>query len=65
MLLRNALWLEDCIDYLWDMGVRNDMLSLIYLMNKEGRVTVKTPVGDTDAILQTNLVKQRTVLDQF
>ena len=44
------------------MGVRNDMLSLIYLMNKEARVTVKTPVGDTDPILLTNLVKQGTVL---
>ena len=54
----DSLWLEDCINSLWDMGVRNDMLSLIYLMNKEARVTVKTPIGDTDAILLTNLVKQ-------
>ena len=47
----DSLWLEDCINSLWDMGVRNDILSLIYLMNKEARVTVKTPLGDTDAIL--------------
>ena len=53
----DSLWLEDCINSLWDMGVRNDILSLIYLTNKEARVTVKTPVGDTDAILLTNLVK--------
>ena len=58
----DSLWLEDCINSLWDMGVRNDILSLIYLMNKEARVTVKTPVGDTDPILLTNLVKQGTVL---
>ena len=58
----DSLWLEDCINSLWDMGVRNDILSLIYLMNKEARVTVKTPVGDTDTILLTNLVKQGTVL---
>ena len=44
------------------MGVRNDILFLIYLMNKEAIVTVKTPVGDTDAILLANLVKQGTVL---
>ena len=31
-------------------------------MNKEARVTVKTPVGDTDAILLTDLVKQGTVV---
>ena len=35
---------------------------IIYLMKKEARVTVKTPVGDNDAILLTNLVKQGTVL---
>ena len=44
------------------MRVRNDILSLIYLMNKEARVTVKTPLGNTDAILLTDLVKQGTVL---
>ena len=58
----DSLWLEDCINSLWDMGVRNDILSLIDLMNKEAGVAVKTPVGDTDAILLTNLVKQGTVL---
>ena len=44
------------------MGVRNDILSLIYLINKEARVTVKTPVGDTNAILLINLAKQGTGL---
>ena len=43
--------------------MRNDILSLIYLMNKEAGVTVKTLVGDNDAILLTNYVKQRTLLD--
>ena len=61
----DSLWLEDCMNSLWDMGARNDILSLIYLMNKEARVTVKTPVCDTDAVLLTNLVKQGTVLGQF
>ena len=58
----DSLWLEDSINSLCDMGVRNDILSLIYLMNKEARVTVKIPVGDTDAILLTNIDKHRTVL---
>ena len=58
----DGLWLEDYINSLWNMGVRSDILSLIYLMNKEARMTVKTPVGGTDAILLTNLVKQGTVL---
>ena len=58
----DSLCLEDCINSLWDMGVGNDILSVIYLMNMKARVTVKIPVGDTDAILLTNLVKQGTVL---
>ena len=66
MILRNALivygLMTVTMNSLWDMGVRNDILSPIYLMNKEARVTVKTPVGDTDAILLTNLVKHGTVL---
>ena len=58
----DSLWLEDCINSLWDMGVRNDILSLTYLMNKEARVTAKTPVGYTDTIFPTDLVEQGTVL---
>ena len=60
----DSLWLEDSINSLGDMGVRNDILSLIYLMNKEARVTVKTPVGDTDPILLT-LLSRELFLAQF
>ena len=47
-LILDSLWLENCKGPLWDMGVRNGILSLIVLMNEKARVTVKTPVGDTD-----------------
>ena len=56
------LWLEDCINSLWDMGMRNDILSLICLMKKEARVTVKTQVGDTDAILLIILLSREQFL---
>ena len=29
----SSLWLEDCINPLWDLGVKHDTLCLIYLMN--------------------------------
>ena len=45
----DSLWLEDCI---WDLGVKDDMLYLMHLLNTKASVTIKTP----------NLVKQGIVL---
>ena len=58
----DSLWLEDCINPLWDLGVKNDVLCLIYLMNIKATVTLKTPFGDTDPLFLSNFVKQGTVL---
>ena len=58
----DSLWLEDCINSLWDLGVKNDTLFLIYLMNTKASVTIKTPMGDTYPLILSNLVKQGTVL---
>ena len=44
------------------MGVRTDIISLIYLMNCKANITVKTPLGDIESFLLPNLVKQETVL---
>ena len=49
-------------DKIQKYGTSIDILSFIYLMNKKARLIVKTPVGDTDPILLTNLDKQGTVL---
>ena len=58
----DSLWLEDCINSLWDLGVKDDTLFLIYLMNTKASVTIKTPMGDTYPLILSNLVKQGTVL---
>ena len=58
----DSLWLEDCINSLWDLDVKDDILCLIYLMNIKATVTIKTPLGDTDPLFLSNFVKQRTVL---
>ena len=58
----DSLWLEDCINSFWNLGVKNDTLFLIYLMNTKAGVTIKTPMGDTYPLILSNLVKQGTVL---
>ena len=55
----DSLWLEDCINTLWDLGVKDDILYLIYLMNIKATVTIKI---DTDPLFLSNFVKQGTVL---
>ena len=59
----DSLWLEDCIlNSLWDPGVKDDILRLIYLINTKATVTIKTPLGDTDPLFLSNFAKQETVL---
>ena len=58
----DSLWLEDYINSLWDLGVKDDILCLIYLMNIKATVTIKTPLRDTDPPFLSNFVKQGTVL---
>ena len=60
--LFDSLLLEDCINSLWDLGVKDNMLYLIHLLNTKASVTSKTPMGDTHPLLLSNLVKQGTVL---
>ena len=58
----DSLWLEDCINSLWENGVQNDNLYLIYLLNKKASITVKTPLGNASPFVIKNFVKQGTVL---
>ena len=58
----DSLWLEDRINSSWNRGVQNDILYLIYLLNRNADVIVETPFGDTEAFTIPNLVKQWTVL---
>ena len=57
----DSLWLENCINSLWDLDVKDDILCLIYLMNIKATVTIKTALGDTDPLFLSNFVKQGTV----
>ena len=58
----DSLWLEDCLNVLWDAGVQNELFSIIYQLNKTCCITVQTRFGPTDKFTVENLVKQGTVL---
>ena len=50
----DSLWLEDCINSLWENGV----LYLIYLLNKKASITVKTPLGNASLFVIKNFVNK-------
>ena len=57
----DSLWLEVCINSLWWCGIDDDILYLIYLLNRKANVIVRTPFGNTQSFEICNLVKQGTV----
>ena len=61
----DSLWLEDCLNSLWDLGVRDDVLCLIYLMNIKATVTIKTPFGDTDPLFLSTLSSKEQFLGLY
>ena len=57
----DSLWLEECINDIYDAGLKNDKLNLLYLMNKNAQVVIKTPWGLTERKTINNIVMQGTV----
>ena len=43
-------------------GIQDDILYLVYLLNRRANITVKTPFDDTAPFVTESLVKQGTVL---
>ena len=58
----DSLWLEDCINSLWKNRVVDDILYLIYLMNRRVNIVIRTPFGNTRPFTTKSLVKQDTSL---
>ena len=57
----DALWLEDCLNDVYDSidaENRNDKISLLYESNRINRVAVKTGVGLTDRVVIPSVVQQ-------
>ena len=54
----HSLWLQECLNDLYDSGVRNNNLALLYTVNKHVKVVVKTPVGKTNRESIFNCITQ-------
>ena len=54
----DSMWLEDTINDLYEAGVTDDNLALIYKSNENNRVAVKTPCGMTERTELKRLVLQ-------
>ena len=55
------LWLHECIKDMWEAGLQNNKLNLLFLSNTSARIAIKTSSGTTERITITNSVMQGTV----
>ena len=57
----DGMWLDECINDLYEAGITDDSLALIYEANKNNQVAVKTPFGLTDRKYVNKIVLQGEV----
>jgi hypothetical protein len=58
----DSLWSDECINDLYDAGVTDDKLVLLYLENYNAQIAVKTPHGLTERVSTSKVIMQGTVL---
>ena len=56
------MWLEDCFNDLYEAGVQNPNLALIYEANRKNKVAIKTPSGVTERVIIEEIVMQEEVM---
>ena len=61
----DSLWLKDCINTLWENGVQDDTIYLIYLLNAKDSVTVNTPFGRAPVFELGTLSSRAQCLDLY
>ena len=54
----DALWLQECINDLFDAGLQNDKLPLLYLENCNAKVAIKSAKGISKRIDIKNIIMQ-------
>ena len=57
----DSLWMFECINDLYESGLKNNKLCLIFHSNKNARVAIKTPSGLSDRFTINKKVMQGTV----
>ena len=57
----DGMWLDECVNDLYEAGITDDSLALIYEANKNNQVAIKTPCGITDRVSVQKIVLQGEV----
>ena len=57
----DSLWLEECLNDMYEGGFKNDKLNLLYTANNLVKIAVRTPVGKTNSEDISNAVIQGDV----
>ena len=57
----DSLWIEECLNDFYEGGLQNEKLALLYNVNKNVKVVVKTPVGKTNRGSIENVIIQGDV----
>ena len=57
----DALWVEECINVIFETGFDNDKLPLLFLENQNAMIAVKTPTGVSKRVPIKNVIMQGTV----
>ena len=58
----DAMWHQETMNDLWDVGVQDDRFSLISEMNKKCQIAIKTPVGISERFIMEQIEMQGTVM---
>ena len=54
----DALWVQECMNTLYEYGMKNDRLVLLYEETKSAQIAIKTSNGLTDREVIENIIKQ-------
>ena len=54
----DSMWLSESINDMYDAGMRDDKLCLLYHSNKNAKIVIKTSSGTTNSISISNKVMQ-------
>ena len=57
----DALWVEECINDLYEAGLNNDNLNILFLENQNANIAIKTASGKSERINISNIIMQGTV----
>ena len=57
----DSLWLQECINDVYEAGLQNDKLPLLFLENSNAKVAVKTSKGTSKRINIKNIIMQGSV----